>query len=118
VYAFSANEGPSHFGGFFQHPDLRTERGVGASTAKTMALVIRWLPITFFLFIAAEEFSTREAIPLETISLILRWQWKRARKLGLPLPETRSINVSYVYFALCLIAASVHFADDTSFSGA
>src|SRR6476659_1214425 len=46
VYAFTQNEGPSHFGGFFQHPDIKTERGVGTSTAKTMAQIIRWLPMT------------------------------------------------------------------------
>src|SRR5690242_709746 len=48
VYSFTQNEGPSHFGGFFQHPDIKSERGVGTSTAKTMAQVIRWLPMTFF----------------------------------------------------------------------
>jgi hypothetical protein len=115
VYAFSANEGPSHFGGFFQHPDLKTERGVGTSTAKTMAQVIRWLPMVFFFFVAAQQYSTRASIPLETISLILQWQWRKAKKLGQPLPARRDIDISYVYFALCLLAASVHTAEDTSF---
>jgi hypothetical protein len=115
VYAFSSNEGPSHFGGFLQHPDLKTERGVGTSTAKTMAQVLRWLPMIFFFFIAAQQYSTSGSIPLQTISLILRWQWRKAKKSGQPLPERRSIDVSYVYFALCLLAASVHAADDTSY---
>ncbi|HXJ72196.1 MAG TPA: hypothetical protein VNM37_05070, partial [Candidatus Dormibacteraeota bacterium] len=28
VYAFSMNEGPANFSGFFKHPDLKTERGI------------------------------------------------------------------------------------------
>src|SRR6478735_450322 len=115
VYAFSSNEGPSHFGGFLQHPDLKTERGMGTSTAKTMAQVLRWLPMIFFLFIAAQQYSTSGSIPLQTISLILRWQWRKAKKSGQPTPERRSIDVSYIYFALCLLAASVHSADDTTY---
>jgi hypothetical protein len=115
VYAFSSNEGPSHFGGFLQHPDLKTERGVGTSTAKTMAQVLRWLPMIFFLFIAAQQYSTSGSIPLQTISLIVGWQWRKARKSGQALPERRSIDISYVYFALCLLAASVHSAEDTSY---
>jgi hypothetical protein len=115
VYGFTSNEGPSNFGGFFQHPNLRTERGVGTTTAKTAAAVVRWLPMMFFLFVGAQNFSVRQGIPLETISLILRRRWKKARKLGLPLPATRNINISYIYFALCLVAASVHAEVDNSF---
>src|ERR1051325_8874856 len=36
IYAFTSNEGPSYFGGFFHHPDLRTERGMGTSMANTI----------------------------------------------------------------------------------
>src|SRR5882672_6087684 len=50
VYAFAAHEGPSNFTGMFQHPNLRTERNAGLSTARTMASIIRWLPMIFFLF--------------------------------------------------------------------
>jgi hypothetical protein len=115
VYAFSMNEGPANFGGFFKHPDLKTERGIGTSTARTAALVLRWLPMIFFLFLSAQLFSTREGIPLQTISLILRRRWKQAKKLGIQLAEPRPVNVSYPYFALCLVSATVHASEDTSF---
>ena len=115
VYAFSMNEGPANFSGFFKHPDLKTERGIGTSTARTAALVLRWLPMIFFLFLNAQLFSTREGIPLQTISLILRRRWKQAKKRGLQLVEPRPVNVSYPYFALCLVSATVHASEDTTF---
>ena len=40
VYAFTSNEGPATFGGFFQSPNFFTQRNAGTSSAKTAALVI------------------------------------------------------------------------------
>src|SRR5260370_16895019 len=77
--------------------------------------MIRWLPMIFFFFIAAPAFSSREGIPLETISLILRLRWRKARKAGLPLPPTRTVNISHPYFVLCLFAASAHNREDGFF---
>src|SRR5690349_13864003 len=115
VFAFASNDGPSNFTGLFSHPNLRTERSAGVSTARTMALIIRWLPMIFFLFIGAQTFSTRESVPLRVISLVMRRRWKKARKLGQPLPYARSVNISYPYFALCLAAAAVHTPEDNSY---
>src|SRR5258708_22446760 len=61
-----------------------------------------------FLCAAAQGYSSRGGVQLEPISLILRARGRRARKLGQPLPAERSVDVSYPYFALCLIASSVH----------
>ena len=69
----------------------------------------------FFLFVAAQAFSSREGIPPETISVILRLRWQKARKLGQPLPAARSVDISYPYFMLCLFAASFHTSEDQSF---
>jgi hypothetical protein len=115
VFAFTANEGPANFHGFFSNPNLRTERNVGTTMARSVAAVIRWLPMTFFLFMTAQSFSAREGVPLETISFILQWRWKRARKQGQPLPQSRSVNISYPYLGLCLMAASAHSGEDNSF---
>jgi protein-glutamine gamma-glutamyltransferase len=115
VFAFASNDGPSNFTGLFSHPNLRTERSAGVSTARTMALIIRWLPMIFFLFIGAQTFSTRESVPLRVISLIMRRRWKKARKLGQPLPYSPGVNISFPYFALCLAAAAVHTPEDNSY---
>jgi hypothetical protein len=115
IYAFTANEGPSQFRGFFENPNLLTERNAGTATARTAAALFRWLPMVFFLFAAAQGYSAREGIPLETISLIMRKRWRRAQKAGKPAASGHTVNVSYYYFGLCLFAASVHQAEGTSF---
>ena len=78
VYAFTSNEGPSDFRLFFQSPTFASEKGAGVATARTTAALFRWLPMIFFLFIAAQSYSTRGGVPLQTISLILRARWKGA----------------------------------------
>ena len=115
IYAFTSNEGPADFRGMFQNPSFFTQRNAGTASARTAAAMIRWLPMIFFFFIAAQAFSSREGIPLETISLILRLRWRKARKAGLPLPPTRTVNISYPYFVLCLFAASAHNREDGLF---
>ena len=115
VFAFSQNRGVAEFSEFFQNPSLVTQRNVGTASARTAAAMFRWLPMIFFLFVGAQVYSGREGIPLEAISLILRRRMKKARQLGWPLPPSRSVNVGYPYFALCLLAASVHAAEDSSF---
>lgn len=115
VYAFTANDGISEFRGFMEHPGSFVRRNAGVATARTAASIIRWVPMMFFLFIAAQQYSAREGIPLETISLILRARWKKARKLGRPTPPTRTVNVAYAYFAVCIFSASVRGVADNSF---
>ena len=108
VYAFTANEGPSHFINFFEDPTPSNTSGAGNASSLAAAAFFRWLPMTFFLFVAAQTFSTRETIPLNTIDLIMRLRWKRDAKLGRPQPPPRGVNVSFPYFAICLFSASIH----------
>ncbi|HXT11761.1 MAG TPA: transglutaminase domain-containing protein [Candidatus Angelobacter sp.] len=115
VYAFADNGGPEGFGLFFQVPNISSERAAGMASARTAAALIRWTPMVFFLFMAAQAFSVRQEIPLHTISLILQRRWKQARKLGKPLPAAQGVDVSYPYFALCLFASSVHKNDGNSY---
>jgi hypothetical protein len=115
VFAFTANEGPGEYRGFFQNPSPSTSRSASNATARSAAALFRWTPMLFFLFVAAPAYSEREGVPLRTISIILGWRWKRAKKSGQPAPPDRAINISYPYFALCLFAASVHTGEGTSF---
>ena len=108
LYAFTDNGGPARYGSFFQDPSPATQTSAGAATSRTASAILRWLPMVLFLFVCAQAYSAREEIPLSTISLILRKRWKRAVRLGRPLPAQRGMNVSYPYFAICLFAASVH----------
>ena len=59
----------------------------------------QWLPMTFFPIMLAQAYGTREAIPLSVFSWILR----RGPDTAL---ARKSFNISFVYFAVCLDAAS------------
>jgi protein-glutamine gamma-glutamyltransferase len=115
VYAFTASGGASDLGGLLHNPNYVSERNAANSSARTVAALMRWLPMIFFLFVAAQAFSSREGIPQETISVIMRLRWQKARRLGRPLPPAKSVNISYPYFMLCLLAASFHSSEDESF---
>jgi len=114
VYAFTTNQGPSDFRGLFISPTLVAQRNAGLATARTTAAVLRWLPMLLFLFVAAQIYSTREGVPLEVISMILRKRWKKARQLGHTVPG-RNVNLTFPYFTLCLFAASVHVSETSAF---
>ena len=88
-------------GGFHGTPGV-VGRALGISSLKTSTTFFRWLPIFLFLFVAAQTFSTREKIPLFTISRWLAWQ---RRNKSAP---AGNVNLSYPYFMLCLFSASVH----------
>src|ERR1044072_6889613 len=51
VYAFTANEGPSHFASFIYNPSPSNTSGAGNAGALAAAAFFRWLPMTFFLFV-------------------------------------------------------------------
>jgi len=115
VMAFTANQGPADLGSFLQRPNFQTQRAAGLAGERTAANVLRWLPMIYYLFLGAQALSARQGVPLETISMILQIRWKRARKLGLVPPPSRTVDVSYPYFATCLFAAGIHPAEDASY---
>ena len=115
VFAFSSSDNQGDARRFFQSPNFFTARNLGNTSSRAAATWLRWLPMVFFLFAAAHAFGTREGVPLETFSWLLRRRIKQARKLGLPPPVSRSINVSFPYFTVCLFAASVHAGQDSSY---
>jgi hypothetical protein len=62
VFAFSNTGGPANFGQLIARPSFTAERLAGVTGALTAISVIRWLPMIFFLFMAAQAFSPRESI--------------------------------------------------------
>ena len=115
VLAFTASQGPAEVRGFLRNPSFHTQRSAGLAGQRTAADVLRWLPMIYFLFAGAQAVSSRQGVPLETISMILQLRWKRARKLGLPAPASRTVDVSYPYFGACLFAAGIHPGEDASY---
>jgi hypothetical protein len=105
IFAFNNNGGPSGFTELLQNPNVASERDAGNASTMTADALFRWLPMIFFLFIAAQTFSPADGISLEVISPYLRSRQRRARKRGVILPPSRRFDVSYPYFALCLFSA-------------
>ena len=115
VYAFNDNGGPISFGNWLQNPNVGTQAGAGLTTARTGATIFRWLPMIFFPFLAAQLFSTREIIPLATISLLVRRRQRKAQREGRPAPPSRNVDITWAYFIGTVLAAGVHPANNTSF---
>ncbi len=115
LYAFTSNEGPNSFGRLFEEANLVAQRNASLSGARTIKSVLRWMPMLFFPLMAAQVFSACDAMPLTTVSPLLRRRLKRARSLGHPLPPVRSVNLGFTYFSATLFSASFHEATDQSF---
>ncbi len=117
MFAFTQNDGLSTFSNLFDASATGTQRRATLATARTASNVIRWLPLVFFPFLLAQTYSTRETIPLATISHILQRRWKLAQRFGQRIPQSRGFNVGYPYFCMVLLAASFHASDDNLISG-
>ena len=115
VYAFTSNGGPADLRDLLQNPGSQAQRAAALASARAVAVWLRLFPVAFFLFIAAQTYNAREGIPPETISLLMRWRWQKAQKLGPQRPTTPNVNVSFPYFAACLFAAGFRLGDDSTF---
>ena len=115
VFAFFNNSGPANLAKLFETPNLNVVRIADDITVLNAIALIRWLPMIFFLFIAAQVFGPREGIALESISFFLRRRRKKTLKSGQPLSPSRSVNITYPYFVTCLFAASSHRAENNTF---
>jgi len=98
VYAFASGGEEGGLGKLHQNSALAATRNVSLSANS----VLRWLPMTLFLFVAAQIYNERESFPLSAISPFLR---RRRQKHG---TAERYFNVSYPYFIVCLFSAGIH----------
>jgi hypothetical protein len=88
-------------GGVWSHPSVANASNASIHTATTL---VRWLPMTFFLLIAAQKFSERGAIPMSVFSLIGQRRRQKPDTTILP----RELDLSYPYFMGSLFAAGFH----------
>jgi hypothetical protein len=106
LYVFTTNQEGGGFGG--AAPGATTAHNTTVSTVQHSATTFfRWLPITLFLFIAAQFFSERELVPLSALSstsLVIRWR----RLHGGDGMVERYVDASYPYFIVCLFSAGIH----------
>jgi protein-glutamine gamma-glutamyltransferase len=106
VYAFTSNEEGGSLGGLLTGPAAMHNASV--TSARASSAFFRWLPMTLFLFAAAQLFSTREKIPWTAISFYARDRARRDQASGIVAPSGGGLNVSYPYFIICLFAAAIH----------
>ncbi len=66
--------------------------------------VLRWLPLAFFPFIAAQIYNIRPSVPLTAVSFALRLRRRRGDRAF----TGRYLDVSYPYFIMCVFAAGIH----------
>ena len=115
IYAFTDNGGPSQFSGFMQHTGPAGQNSASVVTSRTASAVLRWMPMSLFLFVAAQAYSSRQEIPLATISLFHKRRHRRAEKLRRGTAPMPTINIFYPYFTVCMLAAGIHPAEDKSY---
>ena len=112
VVAFVANDGANVVTGLVANNSNAVRGEALNKGARSMTLVLLWLPVIVFPITAAQAFSQRERMPLSTFSHWLRRQRKVAGKNGVLQAGSESgafasgLNVSWSYFAVCLLAAS------------
>ena len=106
LYAFSQNEGPGGISGMLH--GSAALHNASLTTALTGLAFLRWLPLVFFLAVAAQVYSVTETLPLTAISPFLRRYRERELKAGRPLPPMRYVNFTYPYLILCLFSAGLH----------
>lgn len=107
LYAVTSNQGPGILqswldpvpSGRIDNPlfVVRSSRGILAFS--------QWLPLVFFLLMAAQAFSRQDLIDAGQFSAIIRWL--RRRVSGASASLRFPVNVSYPYFSVCLLAACV-----------
>ncbi len=61
--------------------------------------IAQWFPFIFYPIMLAQTYGSREKLTMRT----LNWFFLRRRKTGL---ANKELNISYLYFALCLLSAS------------
>lgn len=101
AYVFTTNGEGGGLGGLLHG---ETAQNAGSSGVPAATRFLRWLPMTLFAFIAAQNFNLRPSVPLTGISLVLRWR----RRKGDQAFAGHYLNVSYPYFIICVFASGIH----------
>lgn len=112
VYAFTANQGPAAISRMVEDPSLSSQRLAGESSQKIAASLLQWLPMIFFPFLLALALNQRAIVKLAVLSLItLR---RKPRRYPDSLGE-REVGVDWIYFAICLLSASINSKEGNEF---
>jgi hypothetical protein len=95
------NENPISFNDFLVNAGRRPE--AIREAGKAILVWYQWLPMIFFPFMLAQTFNEENAVGRATFSWWLRKQEKRDPSVTRP---RETVNVTFPYLAVCLLAAS------------
>jgi len=70
-------------------------------SAGVLLVLIQWLPLAFLPIVAAQVYSTQDRIDISALFLIMRIERVKRENI-----LSTAVNLTYPYFALCVIAAS------------
>jgi transglutaminase-like putative cysteine protease len=74
-------------------------------TARSVRLFFEWMPLVFLPIMAAQAYGQDKGLKLTTFSWLLR---RRHAQQGSLAGEATEVNISFGYFAACVIAASTN----------
>ncbi len=102
VIGFFALDGPSLVPDLFDSSLARRSEALTKSS-RAVFFMFKWMPIVFFPIMAAQAYGTSNRVPLTVLSWLIRRQYvQQPNAVAAPI----RVNLYYVYFTLCLIAAS------------
>jgi len=102
-YIFTTNEQGSGFSMMFRGGVAGLRKATDSSNIAATS-VLRWLPLIFFPFVAAQAYNVRSSVPLTAVSLVLRFR----RRRGEQSLAGRYVDISYSYFILSIFSAGIH----------
>ena len=74
---------------------------VSDRSAYFLIVLVKWLPIVFFPLLIAQAFATSDRVELSALFLLMRRKKKTERKR-----KPTAVNLTYPYFAICILSAS------------
>src|SRR5882757_1378808 len=113
IYCFASNDGVDLVTGMIDTPAKRSAALM--KTTRTVLLLFQWLPVIFLPAMAAQAYGSREELDFSIFSWLLTR--RLAREALKPSTQKRrsGLNISFIYFGLCLFAACAEKSDSPWF---
>ena len=101
VIAFATGDAATALGGLMKGGSFAARAESLNKSARAVLKIFQWLPLSFLPIALAQAFGQREKMDFATFSMWLRRRRARGELAG----ADSGLNVSWPYFALCLLAA-------------
>jgi hypothetical protein len=75
-----------------------------------LIVLVKWFPIIFFPLLVAQAYATTDRIDISALFLLLRKKKKKDKK-----QKSTAVNLTYPYFAICILSASAANVRDVYF---